>query len=527
MKRNSAAGNRITVEQEQPAVVMMRGITKRFPGVTALDGVDFGCVGGEVTGLAGENGSGKSSLVKVLGGRYQADEGEVAIDGRPAHFATTYAAMDAGIAMVAQEILVHEELSVAENLACGALPRTRWGVVDHGRLRSEAAELLARYELDIEPSARLGRLSLRSRQMVSILKMATRAPRILILDEPTSSLGEAEIKSLYRLIRELREGGTAIVYITHRLREYFDLCDSVTVLRDGVVTATKRIGDLNEEQLIDLMVGRAVDLSTRTAVNVRPAAGLRLRLRDVSVAGKLDGVDLDIHDGEVLGIAGQAGSGRSTLVKTIFGLIPHRGRIELGGSALRVAGPRGAINAGVAFVPEDRKQAGLVLSMSVIDNLTMTRWRKLSRAGVLSEQAKEDIALRAVNSMQIRTPSLRTTVRNLSGGNQQKIVIGKWMATKPSLLILDEPTRGVDVGAKHEIYNLIDQFTQEGLGVLVASSELQELLHVCDRIVVLYRGTVAGVLQAGDATEENVTALAFGQKLETATASVGNGVGRG
>ena len=238
----------------------MVGITKRFPGVTALDDVDFSFAGGQVTGLAGENGSGKSSLVKVLAGRYQADAGRIRLDGHDVGFPTTYAAMDAGVAMVAQEILVHEHLSVAENLACGALPRTRWGRVDHRQLRSDAAELLANYELEIDPGALVGRLSLRSRQMVSIIKMAARKPRVLILDEPTSSLGEAEIKGLYALIEELRDAGTAVVYITHRLKEYFELCDSVTVLRDGVVTATEPIAGLDEEDLVDLMVGRAVDL---------------------------------------------------------------------------------------------------------------------------------------------------------------------------------------------------------------------------------------------------------------------------
>jgi len=496
----------------------MVGITKRFPGVTALDDVDFSFAGGQVTGLAGENGSGKSSLVKVLAGRYQADAGRIRLDGHDVGFPTTYAAMDAGVAMVAQEILVHEHLSVAENLACGALPRTRWGRVDHRQLRSDAAELLANYELEIDPGALVGRLSLRSRQMVSIIKMAARKPRVLILDEPTSSLGEAEIKGLYALIEELRDAGTAVVYITHRLKEYFELCDSVTVLRDGVVTATEPIAGLDEEDLVDLMVGRAVDLSPRSAAQVRLAADVRLRLRDVGVAGKLHGIDLDVSDGEVVGVAGQAGSGRSTLAKTIFGLIPHTGTVELGGSAMQVNGPRAAIDAGVAYVPEDRKQAGLVLSMSVVDNLTITRWRDLGTAGVLSEQGKAAIAQAAVDSMRVRAPSLRTTVYNLSGGNQQKIVIGKWMATDPSMLILDEPTRGVDVGAKNEIYNLIDRFTEQGLAVLMFSSELQELLHVCDRIVVLYRGRVAGELSAGEATEENVTRLAFGQGLARAMA---------
>ena len=521
MTGTSSAIDWTTADPQRPVAVSMQGITKQFPGVTALDGVDFNFVGGEVTGLAGENGSGKSSLMKVLAGRYQADDGVVYIDGEDAHFATTYAAMDAGVAMVAQEILVHEHLSVAENLHCGALPRTRWKLVNHRLLRTQARELLDRYELDIDPGAQLGQLSLRAQQMVSILKMAARAPRVLILDEPTSSLGESECNSLYRLIRELRASGTAVVYITHRLREYFDICDSVTVLRDGVVTATERISDIDEEQLIDMMVGRVLDFSPRAPENARPPAGLRLRLRDVSVDGKLDHINLDVHDGEVVGVAGQAGSGRSTLAKTIFGLIAHHGSIEFGGSALRLKGVRSAIDAGIAFVPEDRKQAGLVLTMPVIDNLTMTRWSDLSTGGVLSEKGKEEIARSAVDSMRIRTPSLRTIARNLSGGNQQKIVIGKWMATKPTLLVLDEPTRGIDVGAKNEVYNLIEEFTDQGLGVLVFSSELQELLHVCDRIVVLYRGAVAGELAAGDATEEGITRLAFGH-LPAEAAAVGN-----
>jgi ribose transport system ATP-binding protein len=513
MNGDSTVIDRDAVDPGRPVAVRMEGISKRFPGVTALDGVDFAFKGGEVTGLAGENGSGKSSLIKVLAGRYQADEGVVYIDGKVAHFPTTYSAMDDGVALVAQEILVHEHLSVSENLHCGALPRSRWKAVDHRRLRAQAAEVLDRYDLDIDPGARLGNLSLRARQMVSILKMALRSPRVLILDEPTSSLGESERASLYRLIDELKAAGTAVVYITHRLREYFDICDSVTVLRDGIVTATERMRDLSEEQLIDLMVGRLVDFSPRRAEEVRSATEVRLRLRGLGVSGKLSDINLDVHDGEVVGVAGQAGSGRSTLAKTIFGLVPYSGDIQFGGCDLPLKGPRSAIDAGIAFVPEDRKEAGLVLSMSVIDNLTITRWQDLSTAGVLSEHGKAEIARNAIDSLRIRAPSVHTIVRNLSGGNQQKIVIGKWAATEPSLLVLDEPTRGIDVGMKNEIYNLIDLFTEQGLGVLVVSSELQELLHICDRILVLYRGTVAGELAAGEATEENITQMAFGHDL--------------
>ena len=499
---------------DAPARVVMRGIRKAFPGVVALDDVDFTIRAGEVVGLAGENGSGKSSLMKILAGRYQPDAGDVAFEGRSVRFSTPADALRAGIGLVAQEVLVQAHLTVAENLALGDLPRTRLGMVDHRRLREHAEAMLARVGLHVDPKAVLGRQPLRVQQMVSILKMAARRPQVLILDEPTSALGEAEVRGLYGLVRELAGAGTAVVYVTHRLREYFELCSRVTVLRDGVVTADRRIDEIDESRLIELMVGRGVDLAPKVAPAVRPAAAApRLEIRDLCVGTKLTDISLRVGAGEIVGVAGQAGAGRSTLARALFGLHPHTGTIAVDGEPVRLHGARAAKAAGIAYVPEDRKQAGLVLSMSVADNVSMTRWREIRRFGVVSEQEKRRLTAEAIRSMHIRVPSGSTIVRNLSGGNQQKVVLGKWIATDPKVLLLDEPTRGIDVGAKHEVYQLVEQFVARGLAVVVFSSELSELLHLCDRIVVLHRGRVAGELAAGDANEENVTSLAFGHAV--------------
>ena len=503
--------------------VRMTGIVKEFPGVRALDGVDFEIRRGVVTGLAGENGSGKSSLMKILAGRYRPDAGRVEIDGHAMSFTSPDEAAKAGIALVAQEISIHPALSVAENLFVGDLPRRRSGTLDHRRLRREAEQLLASVGLDVRPGTLLGALPLRTQQLVSILKMARRRPRVLVLDEPTSSLGEREVASLVALVGDLTASGTAVVYITHRLREYFDLCDTITVLRDGRVSAAcEAVTDLDEASLVERMVGRHVDLSPRErAMALAADAVPRLEVQGLCVGQKLRDIDLTVAAGEVVGVAGQAGAGRSTLAKTLFGLKSHTGRILVDGQPVALRGPRSAMRAGIAYVPEDRRGAGVVLSMSIADNVTMTTWRRLSRFGLLSASGRRTEATRAIDAMGIRAPGPGALVRNLSGGNQQKVVIAKWMATRPRVLLLDEPTRGIDVGAKSEVYELIRRFTDQGLGVVCFSSELAELMHLCDRIIVLHRGAVAGELEAGAATEESITALAFGHGADDRLSSAG------
>ncbi len=489
----------------------MRGVTKRFPGVVALDGVDFALRRGEIHGVAGENGSGKSTLMKVLAGSYEADKGEVELGGRPVSFSSPSAALRSGVALIAQEVLVHPDLSVAENLLFNRTPRRRWGGIDWPRTNAAAAEVLARLRLDVRPSRRLGTLPLHQQHMIAIGKMVERQPDVLILDEPTSSLAQSEVETLYKLIREMRDGGTAIVYITHRLREYFDLADRVTVLRDGRLVETRPIGDLDETELVKLMVGRELtSIFHRPDDRVAPPAEAppALRIRGFR-SRKLRGIDLDVKRGEIVGVAGQAGAGRSTLARTLFGLHSGEGTVEVDGEEVTLNSPRAAMAAGIGFAPEDRKGAGLVLSMSVGENIAMPQWGTLSRAGFQTPRRRGRLVADSIERFGIRCRGPLASVDTLSGGNQQKVVLAKWIARDPVALLLDEPTRGVDVGAKAEIYSQIERLAEDGAGILVFSSELLELLRLSDRVVVLAAGAVAGELTAAEATEESITNLAF------------------
>jgi ABC-type sugar transport system ATPase subunit len=491
----------------------MRGIAKRFPGVQALAGVDLDLAPGEVHGLAGENGSGKSTLVKVLAGRYAPDAGEVRLDGERVAFGSAAAGLRSGVALIAQEVLVHPDLSVAENLLFGRMPRRRAGGLAWGEAHVRAQAILDRLGLDADPRARLGGLALHAQHMVAIGKMVERRPRVLVLDEPTSSLTEQEVETLFGLLRELREAGTAIVYVTHRLREYFELCDRMTVLRDGARVTTEATADLDEHTLVRLMVGRELtSIFTRPDRPAAPAADAGappvLRVRGLTT-DKLRGVDLDVRAGEVVGVAGQAGAGRSSLARTLFGVHAYGGTVEVEGREVRLRSPRDAMRAGIGFVPEDRKAAGLVLTMSVAENVTMPQWDRLSRLGVQRRAGCDEVAREAIETLRIRCPGAGTLAGSLSGGNQQKIVIAKWLARRPKVLVLDEPTRGIDVGAKAEIYALVESLAAQGLGVVVLSSELLELLRLSDRVVVMAGGRVVGEQAAAEATEESVTALAF------------------
>jgi ABC-type sugar transport system ATPase subunit len=495
---------------ERTPVVALSGIAKRFPGVQALDDVSVELRAGEVLGLAGENGSGKSTLMKVLAGRYNADAGGIQMHGRDVHWGTAAAALHAGVALIAQEVLVHPDLTVAENLMFGQMPR-RAGVVRWGAAERDVADTLARLGLDVDPGRRLGTLALNQQHMVAIGKMVRRRPEVLLLDEPTASLTEDQVETLFGLVRELRAGGTSIVYITHRLREYFELCDRVAVLRDGVHVATRPTAELDEPELVRLMVGRELSSVFERPAKPAPArdAAPALRVRELSTPGKLRDVSFDVRRGEIVGIAGQSGAGRSTLCRALFGVAAYEGTVEIEGAVVRLRSARDAIRAGVALVPEDRKGQGLVLDASVHENLTMPSWGATARLGIRSRGREEAIAREAVQRLSIRTASTSTPAAALSGGNQQKLVIGKWIARRPKLLVLDEPTRGVDVGAKAELYKLIDELAAAGMGVLVASSELLELMRLCDRILVMAGGRIVGEQTGAEATEESITHLAF------------------
>ncbi len=504
-------------------LVEVDAIDKRFPGVQALSSVTLALRAGEIVGLAGENGSGKSTLMKILAGRYSPDAGTIRLRGAEVRWSSAAAALRAGVALTAQEVAVHPEMCVTENLLGPRMPR-RLGVVRWQAAHRQAREILDDLGLDIAPGARLGALALNTQHMVAIGKMISRRPDVLILDEPTASLTETQVARVFGLVRALRDDGTLVVLITHRLREYFELCDRVAVLRDGHLVGERAIEALDEAQLVSLMVGRELSSvferirrdtpgpaeggDPATTDQVPILRGPVLRVRGLT-STKLRDVDLDVGRGEVVGVAGQAGAGRSTLARALFGLVPHRGSIQIDGEEVRLRSARQAIAAGVGFVPEDRKGQGLVLGATVHDNVTMTTWAATARLGI-SDSARERVVARdAIDRLSIRVPSPRTLTDALSGGNQQKVVIGKWLATKPKLLLLDEPTRGVDVGAKAELYQLIDSLAAAGVGVLVFSSELLELLRLSDRIVVMAAGRVVGEIDGDEATEESITRMAF------------------
>jgi len=494
-------------------LVELISIGKHFPGVQALSDVDLTIGTGEIVGVAGENGSGKSTLMKVLAGSYQPDAGTVAIAGEPVAFSSPADALNRGIGLVAQEVQVHADLTVAENLLFGRMPRTRLRTIRWGAARQEAERILAALGLRIAPSVRLGRLPLYQQHLISIAKMLQRRPRVLILDEPTASLPLDQVETLMKALRALRQEGTAVVYITHRLREYFELCDRLVVLRDGAHVADRRVAETNEDELVELMVGRNLSsIFVRPADRVRPddaGADLALRTSGLAAAGKIGGIDLAVRSGEILGIAGQAGSGRSTLARALFGAIPSKGTVEVGGRPVRLRSPKDAIAAGIGFVPDDRKGQGLVLSASVGENITMASWDQMGRFGFRDFGDESALVRDSFERLRIKAPAATTCVDTLSGGNQQKIVIAKWVARGLRVLILDEPTRGVDVGAKDEIYRLLEGLAARGTAIVVCSSELLELLRLADRIAVMRRGRVVGEQLGEEATEASVTAMAF------------------
>lgn len=489
----------------------MRGIAKRFPGVQALNNVDLVLQRGQTLGVAGENGSGKSTLAKILAGRYAPDLGSILVRGETVRWRSAAAALNAGVALIAQEVLVYPELTVTENLLFGSMPRRRLAGINWAAAHSVAQRLLDELELDVSPQAQLRNLALHQKHMISIGKVLARRPDVLILDEPTSSLSEQQVQTLFRLIARFRGEGTSVIYITHRLREYFEVCERIAVLRDGGLVAEGHVDNFTEQQLVRAMVGRELSgiFTRRGSSGTRDSEPVAVAVRALTTPRKLRDVNIEVRCGEILGVAGQAGSGRTSLAQALFGVLPYTGSIEVNGRSVNLRTPRDAIRAGIGYVPEDRKQSGLILGSSVHDNLVLPSRGHAARFGIRSAAAEDRIVRQAVERLDIRAPSTATPAFALSGGNQQKVVIGKWLARRPRVLVLDEPTRGVDVGAKNEIYGFIEELAALGVAVVVCSSELLELLRLSHRIVVMAAGRIVGELAGDGATEESITALAF------------------
>jgi ribose transport system ATP-binding protein len=488
---------------EAPAVLAVKDVVKTFPAVRALDGVTLDIRRGEVHALLGENGAGKSTLMKILAGMFTPDSGSIALDGREVAPKSPLEAKALGIVLIHQELSLVEELTVAENVFLGALPRRSFGFVDWNALHRQTAEILRRLNCDFAPTSIVGDLSIARKQMVEIARALTVDAKVVIFDEPTASLTDQEKLVLFDIIADLKAAGVGIVYISHRMEEIFRISDRITVLRDGAYRGTLDTAATSEAEVTRLMIGRSLDYSRNTETVA--AGAIVLETRGLSCGDLFRDVSFGVRAGEVVGFSGLIGAGRSELAETLFGLRrPTAGAILIDGAEVSVETPADAIRHGISLVPESRKEQGLVLGMNCRDNITLPQIDALRRGPFLSPAAELDIYDSYQKRLSIRSPGWRQLVRNLSGGNQQKIVIGKWLAMKPRLLIVDEPTRGIDVGSKAEIHNLIRELARGGYAVIVISSEMPEILHVSDRIVTMYHGRVMREFTAAEANEDSL-----------------------
>jgi ribose transport system ATP-binding protein len=492
------------------------GIAKSFPGVRALDGVGLTVRRGRLNALLGENGAGKSTLMNILAGVFPPDAGTIILEGQPVSFANPREAQAAGISIIHQELNLIPDLSIAENIFIGREPLTRFGLVDYPRMNRDATALLRELELDLDPRTLVSLLRVGAQQVVEIAKAISFRSRVIIMDEPTSAITEHEIEMLFRQIRRLKQNGVGLIYITHKLDELPEIADDITVFRDGKFVGTKPFGDVTRDEMIRMMVGRDLaDLFPKTpsapGTEVLRVTGLSLQHAERAGDFAVRDVSFAVHRGEVLGIFGLMGAGRTELMQAIFGLFPHlcTGAVHVEGRLVKIESPQDAIAAGLALAPEDRKADGLVLGLSVAHNATLSCLRKTERMGLLQPQLERDLVSRYVARLRVKTPSLDQAVINLSGGNQQKVVLAKWLATGPKVLLLDEPTRGIDINAKKEIYTLIDELARDGLGVVLVSSELPEILGLADRIVVLSEGRKTAEFARGEATEETIMRAAL------------------
>jgi len=498
---------------EKPPVLRLEGIVKTFPGVRALDGVSLTILPGEVHALMGENGAGKSTLMKVLGGIHQPDEGEIIVGEESVVMSGPLDAKAKGIVFIHQELSLADELSVAENIYLGELPRKPFGLVDWAELEAKTSAILERLKVGFSAKTRVGDLSIANQQMVEIARALTVDAKAVIFDEPTASLTDAEKIVLFEVIADLQAQGVGIAYISHRMEEIFKITDRISVLRDGQYQGTVNTAETDEEGVTQMMIGRKLDLSRNEAHH--ELGDVALEVRGLSCGDLYNDVSFEVRRGEVVGFYGLVGAGRTEIAETLFGLRdPSAGAILLDGEEVRIQSPHDAIERGISLVPEDRKGQGLVLGMNCRDNMTLSQVNDLTAGPFVAEGSEIAIFDQYRDRLDIRTPGWKQLVGNLSGGNQQKIVIGKWLSMHPSVLIVDEPTRGIDIGSKAEIHNLIRELAAQGYAVIVISSEMPEVLHVSDRIVAMYSGRVIRTFSSEEVTEENLIAAISGLETE-------------
>ena len=484
-------------------VLRLEDIVKTFPGVRALDGVSFAVMPGEVHALMGENGAGKSTLMKVLGGIHQPNEGHIYMGDEKVVMAGPLEAKAKGIVFIHQELSLAEELSVAENIYLGELPTKSFGRVDWAKLDEQTNAILKKLNVSFDASTRVGDLSIANQQMVEIARALTVDAKAVIFDEPTASLTDAEKVVLFDVISDLKATGVGIVYISHRMEEIFKMTDRISILRDGQYQGTVDTAATNEEAVTQMMIGRKLDLSRNASDH--DLGDVALEVRGLSCGKLYNDISFEVRRGEVLGFYGLVGAGRTEIAETLFGLRdPSAGQILLNGEEVRIHSPADAIARGISLVPEDRKGQGLILGMNCRDNMTLPQVDDLKAGPFVAEGAEIAIFDQYRDRLDIRTPGWRQQVGNLSGGNQQKIVIGKWLSMHPSVLIVDEPTRGIDVGSKSEIHKLLRELAAQGYAVVVISSEMPEVLHVADRIVAMYSGQIMRTFTSEEVTEDNL-----------------------
>ena len=485
-------------------ILTLKNITKEFPGVKALDDVTINIERGTIHGLVGENGAGKSTLIKVLAGIYQPNKGEIILDGKPCRFNSPIEARRAGISVVHQEIKLAEPLSVAENMFLGNV-QLKNGLVDWKGMRRRAREIVEDLGMDIDINAQVSSLTVAKKQIVEIMHAINNNSRILIMDEPSAVLTDRELEVMFRIVKQLRDEGITIIYISHRLDEIFGLCSNVSVLRDGCHIDTIPVASVDRQGLINMMVGR--EMGQEYPKEVGNVGGTILEVKNLS-RGILQDISFEVKSGEVFGISGLVGAGRTELASAILGIDkPESGEVYVRGKKVHYRTFADAIRDGLGLIPEDRKLQGLVQIMSVKRNTTLVNMKRVLRAGVISSSLEEKLSKEYADKLHVVTPSMETEVQYLSGGNQQKVVIAKWLFQNSEILFLDEPTRGIDVGAKAEIYRLINRMAKEGKTIIMISSEMPELLGMCDRIMVMHEGHKMGELNAAEATQEKIMAL--------------------
>jgi ribose transport system ATP-binding protein len=502
------------VENNSQDLLEIKNLSKSFPGVQALDRVDLSLYGGEVHGLIGENGAGKSTLIKILMGVYQRDSGSIAINGNEVEISNPYTARKYGLSAVYQDVAIAPDLTVGENFFIGKLPTNRLGFVNWKYIYSESQSYLKKLDININPRLKIVDLLPGQQEMVTIAKIVRDKTKFVIFDEPTARLTNEETETLFSLIKRLKNEGLGIIYISHRVEEIFDICDRITVLRDGKLVGTKSIKEVDEDKLIAMMVGRSIE--EMYDIEHPPVGKIQLEVRNLSKKLRFDNISFQLHCGEVLGFFGLVGSGRTNVLRSVFGADQYdSGEILLKGEKIKNRTPNSAMKRGIGLVPEERKLQGLAMPLSVKHNINITTYRENSILGFIKLRVETNQAKKIVDNLNIRTPTLNQLVENLSGGNQQKVAIGKWLCRNSDILLLDEPTTGVDVGAKVEIYHLIESLIKMGKAIILCSSYLPEVIGLSNRILVMAEGKLAGIVDKKDANEESILKLASKTSLRT------------